>query len=58
MAPVDSQDLSSVARGCEAISIFVFFLYSSKAAAILASRFVEEVAVDDMVPVEGDCLGR
>ena len=37
------------------MSFFVFFLYSSKAAAMMVSKFVEEVEVDgiwDIVLVE------
>jgi hypothetical protein len=41
----ESQDWSSVASGCEAMSFFVFLLYDSKAAVKMVSKFVEEVAV-------------
>ena len=55
----ESQDLTWAARGCEAISFFVFVLYSSKAAVKIASKLVGAVEVDgssDMVLVEGDRL--
>jgi hypothetical protein len=41
----ESQDCSWVARGCEAISFFVCFLYASKAAVYIVSKFVEEPEV-------------
>ena len=46
MALGDSQDLSWAAIGWAAISFFVFFLYSSKAAAMIVSKLVEEAGVD------------
>ena len=46
IAPEESQDFSWVARGWEAISFFVFFLYASKAAEKIVSKFVEYVEVD------------
>ena len=45
MAVGESQDCSWVARGWEAISRFVCFLYSLKAAAKIISKLVEEVDV-------------
>ena len=42
----ESQDLSWSAREWEAMSFFVCFLYSFKAAAKMVSKFVEEVDVD------------
>ena len=42
----ESQDLSSAARGWEAMSFFVCFLYSFKAAVKIVSKFWEEVEVD------------
>ena len=46
MAPDESQDFSSVARGWEVISFLVCFLYASKAAVNIVSKFVEDVEVD------------
>ena len=43
MASEESQDWSCAASGWEAISFFVFLLYSSKAAVKIVSKFVEEV---------------
>ena len=48
MALGESQDLSWVARGCEAMSFFVCLLYSFKAAANIASRLVGEAADVDI----------
>jgi len=59
MVPGESQDFSWAARGWEAMSRFVWFLYASKAAVKIVSKFVEEVAVDgtwDIVLVEGAWL--
>ena len=60
MALGDSQDLCWAAIGWTAISFFVFFLYSSKAAAMIVAKLGEEVAaVDgtwDIVLAEGDGL--
>jgi hypothetical protein len=57
------QDFNWTARGLEAMSRLVFFLYSSKEAAKIVSKFVEEeplvVEVDgtlDIVRVEGAWL--
>ena len=47
MALGDSQDLSWVASGWAAISFFVFFLYSSKAAAMIVEKFGGGVAAVD-----------
>ena len=58
MALEESQDCNSVARGWEAISFFVCFLYVVKASANIVSKFVEEVEADgtwDMVVLVG-CL--
>jgi hypothetical protein len=41
----ESQDCSWVARGWEAMSFFVRFLYSFKAAVKIVSKFVDDVAV-------------
>ncbi len=41
-----SQDCNRVAKGWEAMSRFVCFLYASKAAVKIVSKFVEEVAAD------------
>jgi hypothetical protein len=46
MALEESQDCSSVARGWEAMSFFVCFLYAFKAAKNIVSKFGEEVEVD------------
>jgi hypothetical protein len=46
MALEESQDCSSVARGWEAMSFFVCFLYAFKAAENIVSKFGEEVEVD------------
>ena len=46
MALEESQDWSWVARGCEAISFFVCFLYVSKADANIVSKFRGESEVD------------
>ena len=58
MALGDSQDLSWAARGCDAMSFFVFFLCSSKAAVMIVAKFGEEVAsveaTWDIVLVERD----
>ena len=45
MALAESQDWSWVARGWEVMSFSVRFLYASKAALKIVSKFVEEVAV-------------
>jgi hypothetical protein len=42
----ESQDWSCAASGCEAMSLFVFLLYDSKAAIKIVSKVVEEVAID------------
>ena len=42
----ESQDLSWVARGWEAMSFFVCFLYAFKAAEKIDSKSVEDVEVD------------
>ena len=42
----ESQDLSWAAKGWEAMSFFVCFLYSFKATVNIASKFVEEAEVD------------
>ena len=60
MALGESQDCKRVARGWEAMSRFVCFLYSFKAAVKIVSKLVEEVEVDgiwDIVLVEGTLLG-
>jgi hypothetical protein len=41
----ESQDFSWVARGWEAMSFFVCFLYTFKAAENIVSKFVEEAEV-------------
>ena len=46
MALDEPQDFSWVARGWEAMSFFVCFLYAFKAAENIFSKFVEEVEVD------------
>ena len=46
MALEESQDCNSVARGWEAISFFVCFLYVVKAAVNIVSKFMEEVEAD------------
>ena len=46
MALEESHDCSWVARGWEAISVFVCFLYSFKAAVNIVSKVVEDVEVD------------
>jgi hypothetical protein len=51
MAPEESQDFSSLARGWEAMSFFVCFLYAFKASEKIASKFVEDLEV------EGTCEG-
>ena len=59
MALGESQDWSWVARGWEAMSRFVCFLYSFKAAVKIVSKFVEKVEKDgtcDIVLVEGAWL--
>ena len=59
IASGESQDLSRAARGCEAMSFFVFVLYSSKAVVKIVSKLVGAVEVDgssDMILVEGDRL--
>ena len=58
MALEESQDCNSVARGWEAISFFVCFLYVVKAAINIVSKSVEEVEADgtcDMMLLVG-CL--
>ena len=45
MALEESQDCSWVANGWEAMSFFVFFLYASKAAVKIVSKFGDEVVV-------------
>ena len=55
----ESQDLSWAARGWEAMSFFVFFSYSSRAALKIVSKLGEEVVVDgiwDILLAEGDRL--
>ena len=47
MALGESQDLSWAAIGWVAISFFVFFLNSSKAAAMIVAKFGEEVVAVD-----------
>jgi hypothetical protein len=57
----ESQDRNWVARGWEAMSFFVCFLYSFKAAVKIVSKFVDDVAVDgtlDIVLVELDGDGQ
>ena len=57
MASVDLQAFSSAARGLDAMSFFVVFLYSSKAAAMIVSKFVEEGdGTWDIVILEGDWI--
>jgi len=59
MVPGESQDFSWAARGWEVMSRFVCFLYASKAAVKIVSKFVEEATVDgtwDMVLIEGAWL--
>ncbi len=59
MALGESQDCSWAARGWEAMSFFVCFLYASKAALKIVSKSVGDVAVDgtwDIVLVEGACM--
>ena len=59
MALEESHDCSWVARGWEAISVFVCFLYSFKAAVNMVSKVVEdveEVGTWDIVIVEGAWL--
>ena len=51
MALEESQDRSSVARGWEAMSFFVCFLYASKEAVKIASKSAEDVLED--VPPRG-----
>ena len=46
MALEESQDCNSVARGWEAISFFVCFLYVVKASVNIVSKFVQEVEAD------------
>ena len=46
MALEESQDSSWVARGWEAMSFFVCFLYSFQAEEKMVSKFVEVVEVD------------
>ena len=56
MALGDSQDFSWVARGWEAMFFFVCLWYSSKAAAKIVSKFVDDAAVYetwDITSVEG-----
>jgi hypothetical protein len=57
MALEESQDWSWVARGWEAMSFFVCFLYVSKTAENNVSKFGEEVEVDGtwdiMLVIEG-----
>ena len=56
MALGDSQDFNWAVRGWEAMSFFVSFLYSSKAAVNIVSKLVEDVAVVgtwDIALVEG-----
>ena len=58
MAVEESQDCRRVARGWEAISRFVCFLYSFKAAAKIVSKLVEEAEVDgtlDIVLAKESC---
>ena len=45
MALEESHDCSWVARGWEAISVFVCFLYTFKAAVNIVSKLVEDVEV-------------
>ena len=47
MALGDLQDLSWTAIGWAAMSFFVFFLYSSKAAVMIVAKFGEEAAAVD-----------
>ena len=42
----ESQDCTWLARGWEAISFFVCFLYAFKAAENIVSKLVEDVGVD------------
>ena len=46
MAVEESQVFSWVARGWDAMSFFVCFLYAFKAAENIVSKFVEDVEVD------------
>ena len=46
IAPEESQDFSWVARGWEATSFFVCFLYALKASKKIFSKFVESAEVD------------
>ena len=59
MALGESQDWSWTARGWELMSLFVCFLYASKAAPKIDSKSVEGIATErtwDMVlQDEGDC---
>ena len=59
MALGDSQDLSWAARGWEAMSFFVCFLYSSKAAVKMVPKVVDSDdgsgdGTRDIVLVEGE----
>ena len=59
----ESQDCSWVAKGWDAMSFFVCFLYAFKAAEMIVSKFVEDVEVDgtwDMVESKElvGCLGE
>jgi hypothetical protein len=46
MALEESQDFSWVAKGWEAMSFFVFFLYAFKESEKIASKFMEDVDVE------------
>ena len=46
MAVEESQDFSWVARGWEAMSFFVCFLYAFKAVSKIVSKIVEDLEVD------------
>jgi hypothetical protein len=46
MALEEPQDFSWVAKGWEAMSFFVCFLYAFKASEKIASKFVEDVDVE------------
>ena len=45
MAIDESHDCNWAANGWEAMSVFVFFLYASKAAVKIVSKFGEEMVV-------------
>ena len=56
MAPEESQDCNSLAKGWAAIFFFVCLLYVVKAAVNIVSKFVEEVEADgtwDMMVLVG-----